>query len=443
MNPKYRVFTTFFAGLVSIVTAVALNEPAFLWVVAILYGFGILYRNSSRELYFFSLSINIIFGCLLIYVFQSSNNSFFDTGGDDAKYFNYFNQLSQGNEVYRRVRYGNFILLGSTFIDILKIFGISNPSPVLVYPLNWFFGANVCGLTYILGRQLGVDKVGAYFSSVLLSVYPYFVLHETKMLREILVTLVVLLFFVCYYSKINIYLKALIGVLIGLFFIKLRSEFVLYLLFFVFVDILILMVYKKQRMLIFLFLALAVLILGFGYTYILQVTGRDAEDLGKFSQAYSELRANNVDGSLGSALKNAGGIFKIVTWFYIWISPFPPPAFQIFNIIYVLVSIGAIFWYRAYLKFPVILFSYLSNVSNDSLLKRNTLTMLVFVSGASLIIALTTADSRHLISFYPIVFLSYYIVNKSYPVRKMVNLNRIAWGFSILLFVLYAVIKFA
>jgi len=442
MKNKLQILTIFLTFCASIITAIVFHEGTFLWILTLFAVVGFIYKETARNVYLMAFCVNIIFGCILIWVFQSETATFFDVGGDDTKYFNYFNLAANGNDVYLRVRYGNFIFLGSSFIKFLGFLGIEDVSPLLLYPLNWLYGANACALTYILAMQLGLSKKGAYISATFLSIYPFFVLHETKLLREMLVTLLTVLFFVTYFSKIRLPVKLAIYLAIFLVLSKLRGEFILYLVSFFGIDFLFDLYAKKQKMMVFVILLVGGVCLFVGYSTFLSLIGRDSQEINRYSEAYAELRSStNTDASLGASLKNAGGLFTIVTWFYIWLSPFPPPVFLKFNLIYVLISVGAILWYKSYLKFPFILYSYLGQGELNSPMRKNVVKFLLFIGFCSGIIAMTTADSRHLISFYPLIFIIFYKVDSEYPESKSKLLNNVTWILAILMFVMYGVLK--
>src|SRR5690606_12020407 len=126
----------------------------------------------------------IIFGNILIHDFLQFG-SFFDKGGDDHRFYSHFLRASEGEEYFLNSRYGNYIYLGKYYISLLKIFGIKHITPILIYPLNWFIGANLCVLTYLLALRFNLNRSEAYRTTVLLSIYPFFLLHEVKILRDI------------------------------------------------------------------------------------------------------------------------------------------------------------------------------------------------------------------------------------------------------------------
>lgn len=439
MNYNFRLLI-YSLSFISAVSMVLVNDAIpFFFILCFCFLLSLFYKSEARNIYLLSLSANVIFGCILVFVFQSQNQSFFDTGGDDSKFFGYFLDAASGDSIYFEIRYGNYIWLGATFVKILKYIGIDEITPILIYPLNWLYGANVCALTYIFGLQIGVSKRAALISSSLLAVYPYFLLVETKMLRDILGTLAMIAFFVTYYSKVNKFIKASIILLICLFLLKLRAEYVLYFMGFAFINIAFYLYEKRRTLLLASLIVVCLVALFVGYNYLLQITGRNAEDLVAYTEVYGEIRENN-ENSIGSKLKNAGGVFNVITWFYLWISPFPPPALQVFNLTYLIVSIGALFWYRAYIKFPFLISKYFKS-NGASALSSTIKRLACFVIGCSVIVTLVSADSRHLTAFYPFVFLIYGVISENYPDRNKKVLNALSSFGAIGLFFLYLVIK--
>ena len=423
-----------------IVTSILYGDMSFVLLITGFIFIALFYKRTFRDVYLISFLANVVFGCIIIGVFQE-RGSFFDIGGDDSKYYRLFVETSKGFDFFLESRYGHYIYLGSTYIKVLEKLGFGTITPLLVYPLNWFIGANVCVTAYLLGQRFGLTENRAKIVSILLSIYPFFVFHEVKILRDIFAALLLALFILIYTSKWKLLLKGFGMLVIAAVCAKVRGELVLYMLLFWTVDWFFKLFYSKRRYKAFVLASLGLIIVAFGYNTFIGLTGREADDLDNLSSAYQELRSSSDAGSLGARLKNAGPLFSPVIVLYMLLSPFPPPILQQQNFYTFIISIGVFFWYIAYLKMPFFITNFYKRkvpIEKKAVVSKLSIYILV----CSIMISLISADSRHLIPFYPLLFILYEILRQEYPTNKIKYLKSIVtFGITTIMGV-YIILKF-
>lgn len=403
-----------FAVFFTILTAILYGDVSFVLLITGVALLSFLYKTKYREIYLISFFANVIFGCILIGVFQE-NGSFFDLGGDDNRFYHIF---LEPTEHYLNSRYGHYVYLGSTYVKGLQLIGLE-PTPLLVYPLNWFIGANVCVCTFVLGKRFGLTDKRARVVAILLAIYPFFIFHEVKILRDILAAFLLILFILIYSSKKKLLLRVFGMLAIIAICSKVRGELILYMLLFCAIDYFFTLFYSKKRYQAFVLAFCGLVILALGFSTLVELAGRDVNQLSELAGGYQNLRdGETYSDSLGAQLKSAGVIFTPVVILYMWLSPFPPPVLNNPNAYTLIISIGVIFWYLAFVRMPF----YIRNFYNQIVPKdKKTVinTLLIYILTCSAIIALISADSRHLIPFYPLIFILYELLRQSFPLKKV------------------------
>lgn len=424
----------------TIATAALYGDTSFVLLITGFLLLSFFYKSKVKEVFFISFLANVVFGCIVIGVFQA-RGSFFDVGGDDSKFYRLFLETNQGNDFFLGARYGHYIYLGSTYIKVLENLGLGPITPLLVYPLNWFIGANVCVGTYLLGQRFGLTEVRAKVVSILLAIYPFFIFYEVKILRDIFAALLLVLFLLVYTSRWKLMLKALGMLVVVAICVKVRGETILYMFLFCAVDWFFNLYHSKRKYQAFILAFVGLTIVALGYNTLIGLTGREADDLDNLAGAYQELRSSDDSGSLGAKLKNAGPLFSPIIVLYMLLTPFPPPIFHQQNDYTLIISIGVIFWYFAYFRMPFFISSfYKQKVSFKK--KAVVSKLLVYILICATVISLISADARHLIPFYPLLFIVYEILRQEFPANKVRYMKSIVALGIIAIIVSYVFLKF-
>lgn len=436
-NFKYLLFILVIYFVIA--TAVQYGDANFCLLITAFLLLSFFYKPEGREIYLMSFLANVVFGCVMIGVFQQ-RGSFFDVGGDDSKFYHHFVD-TKGNDFFLNSRYGNYIYLGRTYVKFLGYFGLNQIYPLLVYPLNWFIGANVCVCAYYLARRFEIDKIRANYVACLLAIYPFFIFYEVKILRDIFAALLLILFILIYTSKWKLILK-LMGLLVLIVICaKVRSEYILYMILYGVIDLFFNLYYSNRRYQAFILAFVGMSILALSYNTLIELTGREAEDIDNLAGAYQHLRDDNNSGSLGAKLKNMGPIFSPLIVLYMWLTPFPPPIFHQQDAYTLIISIGVIFWYIAYFKMPF----FISNIYQkriSEVKRRRVSKILVYILVCSTVISVISADARHLIPFYPLMFIVYELLRQEFPTNKKNFMKSlIVFGIATIILV-YVVLKF-
>ncbi|MFD2597287.1 hypothetical protein [Sphingobacterium griseoflavum] len=441
MNTKAISYFSVLLGIYfTIYTGILYKDPTFVIVIVIMALLSLIYKPELRQIYLTALFSCVTMGAIMIGVFQESG-SFFDLGGDDSKFFRYFLEASDGNTSLYQFRYGNYLALGSGFVSLLKIFGLVQITPLSVYPLNWFIGANVCVATFFLAKRFGLDSARSKMVAILLSIYPFFVFYEVKILRDIFSGLLLMSFLLLYTSRLKIIVRICFMAVIALICLKVRGEFILYMVGYVGVDKFCDLYYSNQRYKAIFLALIAGVVLLFSYNIIIGLSGREANEVSELSESYQASRTSeSSEGSLGAKLKSGGPIFTPIIMLYMWLSPFPPPFFLKQNAYNLIISVGVIFWYLSCLKMPFYISSFYKRSSNTE--KRRVISkLLIYIALVSAMIALTSADSRHLISFYPLAFISFALLKQDFPLSRYGVMNFLVAIGVVIIITIYFILK--
>jgi len=343
------------------------------------------------------------FGLQLFY-FNSQYNSFFDKGGDDSYFFNEwilpaYYDIEHGLQEYNP--YKSFVLPAALYLKLINFIGIKSISFFHINLINIFIGSFIGVFVYKIGVKIFNERV-AGAAAFFVIIYPFLNYQTTKILRDVHVYFYFTLLVLIIISKISIVKKIIFLLILTVILFNVRKEAVIYIMIFMFFYYYLNTNNLRGRLTIIVLLFSSFII---GYSFISLKYGLTIESISRFSELYEQIRLEaDTGGSLATMLKNSGFIGKIVSIFYIWISPFPPPVIYSFDFINVIISVGVLFWCFLFPRAIVKIYEMCKSYKKESeIYRRNfALSILVTVILGTFLISYTSGDPRHSMVFFPV-----------------------------------------
>lgn len=370
-----------------------------------LFGTFVCIRTKLVGVYLTSFFWLCFFFGVQIFFFKDQYNSFFDKGGDDSYFFfewilPSFYDFEHALQEYNP--YKSFVIPTSLYLKFINYIGIDSVSFFHANLINIFFASFIPVFVWKIATKIFNERI-AGASSFFVLMYPFLNYQSTKILRDVHVYLYFTIIVFVVISNFSFFWKLFLLIILALLLFNVRKEAVLYMI--IFVGLYNFLNTRDYRVRI---LILAVVLITFilGYSYVSFKYGLTIESISRFSQLYDELRIEtDTGGSLATRLKNSGVLGKIVSVFYIWISPFPPPAIYSFNLMNSIISAGVLGWYflfpRAILK--IVEECRTSNNINSSDNKNFSISIFTVIFLGTFLISYTSGDPRHSMVFFPVL----------------------------------------